>query len=67
MIKLVENLAQPFVYVRVDMYDFEDEIYFGEITFHHGSGYERLDPMEWDYKLGDLVDLTKISQKPENA
>ena len=38
MISVAQKLSEPFSYVRIDVYDFEDKVYFGEITFHHGSG-----------------------------
>lgn len=51
--ELVKRIAENFDYVRVDMYNVEGKIYFGEITFAHGSGYERLS-YEWDLKMGKL-------------
>ena len=32
-------LAEPFRYVRVDWYELENTIYFGELTFHHDGGF----------------------------
>lgn len=61
MIELSEKLAASFVYVRIDLYDLDGEIYFGEITFHHGSGHERIFPEEFGLELGAKVDLTLIS------
>lgn len=40
LIKLAKQLARPFRYVRVDMYNVDGVIYFGELTFCHGSGWE---------------------------
>ena len=59
MIKLSEILAQPFVYVRVDWYDVEDTLYFGELTFHHDGGFRPILPEIWDEKLGSQLVLTK--------
>ncbi|MEA1787685.1 ATP-grasp fold amidoligase family protein [Arenibacter sp. GZD96] len=52
-----EKLAQNFTYVRIDVYVIKNNIYFGEITFHSGSGNERFMPQEWDRKLGDMLTL----------
>jgi hypothetical protein len=38
--------------VRVDLYEVDGKIYFGELTQHHGGGYDRILPLEWDYKWG---------------
>lgn len=57
MCMLSNQLAEPFDYVRVDWYDVDDKLYFGEITFHHDSGNRPIEPEEWDYKLGEMVKL----------
>lgn len=38
MIKYAEILSKPFIHCRVDLYNVDGQIYFGEITFHHGGG-----------------------------
>ena len=57
MIELSEVIAQEFPYVRVDWYDVEGQLFFGEITFHHDGGYSPIYPSEWDLKLGDQLNL----------
>ncbi|MDB9961280.1 glycosyl transferase [Oceanihabitans sp.] len=57
MISVAEKLSKPFSYTRIDLYDFDKKVYFGEVTFHHGGGTEIIHPEEWDYKLGELVQL----------
>lgn len=54
MIELVEKLADGFDHVRVDLYDNNGRIYFGEMTFTNGSGFEPIVPAEWNEKLGDM-------------
>lgn len=44
-------------FLRVDFYVINGEVYFGEITFHHGSGIEPFCPAEYDKKLGSLITL----------
>ncbi|WP_418513069.1 ATP-grasp fold amidoligase family protein [Corallibacter sp.] len=57
MIAVSEKLSEPFKYVRIDLYDLEGDIYFGEVTFHPCSGAKVIHPVEWDYKLGAMIDL----------
>ncbi len=57
MLKLTEILARPFVHVRVDWYIFRDQLIFGEMTFFHGSGWERFNSHEWALKMGSWIDL----------
>ena len=57
MIVLSEIIAKLFDYVRVDWYDVEGKLYFGEITFHHDGGTQPIKPAEWDYKLGSELVL----------
>ncbi|MFZ2038562.1 MAG: ATP-grasp fold amidoligase family protein [Minisyncoccia bacterium] len=57
MIRLSEVLSKPFPFVRVDFYEANDNVYFGEMTFYPGNGMEPFTPVEWDYKIGDLIKL----------
>ena len=57
MIRLSEILAEPFKYVRIDWYDVDDVLYFGEITFHHDGGFRPIFPEIWDEKLGNELNL----------
>lgn len=57
MIKIAETLAANIPFVRVDLYDISGQIYFGEMTFYPGSGFEEFNPKEWDEKLGKLISL----------
>lgn len=57
MITLAEKLSKDFSHVRVDLYNVEGQIYFGEMTFTNGSGLDRIIPQEFDRMLGDLWKL----------
>ena len=46
-------------FVRVDLYDIEGKIYFGEYTFYPGGGFDTFDPVEWDFTFGDWIDLKR--------
>lgn len=53
MIKVAKELSTDFPHVRVDLYNIEGRVYFGELTFYDGSGYFKYDPDEFDFKAGD--------------
>ena len=57
MIEIAEDLAGDFPFVRVDFYEVEDEIIFGEMTFYPKSGLPDFTPAEYDKVLGDLLIL----------
>ncbi|MDX7767843.1 ATP-grasp fold amidoligase family protein [Aeromonas caviae] len=52
LIQIAKKLAASFSYVRVDMYNVDGKIYFGELTFCHGSGWEPLSSKDADLLLG---------------
>lgn len=54
---LAAVLSQGFPHVRVDFYEADGQVYFGEFTFSHWAGMMPFEPEEWDYKLGQLIDL----------
>lgn len=54
LIDKAKILAKPFNYVRVDMYSVNGKIYFGELTFCHGSGWEKISSYEDDLLLGSF-------------
>lgn len=43
--------------MRVDLYNINGKIYFGELTFFHWSGFKPYEPDEWDYKFGEYLKL----------
>lgn len=55
MLALARKLSEGIPHVRVDFYSINDRIYFGELTFFHGSGMEKFNPNEWDERLGRLI------------
>ena len=57
MKEMAEKLANGIPQVRVDFYQTPAGIYFGEMTFFDGSGFDRFCPEEWDYKIGSMVKL----------
>ena len=57
MLRIAKILAEPFPFVRVDFYCIKNKLYIGEMTFYPGAGYEPFNPIEWDYKLGEMLNL----------
>lgn len=51
---IAKTLCNGFGHVRVDMYVIDGYIYFGEMTFANGSGFEEITPSEYSYMLGEL-------------
>ena len=63
LIDLSSILSKGIPHVRTDFYVIHDKIYFGELTFYHGSGYEPFYPEVWNKTLGDYIQLPKNSMK----
>lgn len=57
MLDIVEVLSKNISFVRVDLYNNEGKIYFGELTFHPGSGNVPFDNYEDDLRLGQMLDF----------
>lgn len=53
---IAEKLSKDIPHVRVDLYEVDGRVYFGEYTFFHHGGWTQFDPPEWDYVFGkDLL------------
>ncbi|MBQ4528070.1 MAG: glycosyl transferase [Clostridia bacterium] len=57
MKELAQKLSKGIKQVRIDFYEINGKVYFGEITFFHYSGFTPFEPEEWDYKFGELINL----------
>jgi len=62
MVAISRKLAEGFPFVRVDLFVINDRVYFSELTFFPGSGYEPFDPEEYDYLLGSYLTLPKSEE-----
>ena len=60
MIENVEKLSHGFPFVRVDLYNIDGKIIFGEMTFYPGDGRQPFNPSEYDEKIGRMLRLPKI-------
>ena len=54
---IAAKLSSGMKFVRIDLYQLNGKIYFGEYTFFHGGGFAPFYPEEWERKLGDWIDL----------
>lgn len=60
MFKIAEKLSMGFPMVRVDLYNINGKIYFGELTFFPNSGYDPNRLPEADLYFGNLIDLSIV-------
>lgn len=57
MKSLAARLSKNIPFVRVDFYDVNDKVYFGEITFFPASGFGAFSPDKWNLEIGKLINL----------
>lgn len=58
MIHLSETLSANYKFLRVDLYNVNGKIYFGEFTLYPAAGMGAFTPEEWDEKLGRMLVLS---------
>lgn len=63
MISYAEKLSVGIPFVRIDYYEIEGKLYFGEFTFYPGGGIEQFNPVFWDRKLGEWIDLDLVKRR----
>ena len=57
MISIAKSLSEKLPFIRVDLYNVNGSIFFGEMTFYPASGLGTFRPNEWNFKLGDELKL----------
>ncbi len=57
MKEVAAKLSKGIKFVRIDLYQLNGKIYFGEYTFFHGGAFAPFMPEEWEQRLGDWIDL----------
>ena len=62
MIEICRILSKDFPFVRVDLYNIDGNIKFGELTFYPGAGFEPFNPKKWDKIFGDFWNLNNIKK-----
>lgn len=63
MKELASKLSEGIPQVRVDLYEVDGKVYFGEMTFFHWSGFKPFEPELWDYKFGEWIKLPQKERK----
>ncbi len=58
MVKIAERLSENQPFLRVDLYNVQGKIYFGELTFFPNSGMGSFTDEEWNLKLGEWINLS---------
>ena len=62
MIVLAEKLSAGIPFLRVDLYNIDGKIYFGELTFFPASGFGRISPEQYDRIIGKSLELCQPKQ-----
>lgn len=57
MCEIAEKFSAKFPHARIDLFDQNGVITFGEITFFSGSGYTCFDPDDFDFQLGEFFQI----------
>lgn len=57
MKEIAAKLSAGMKFVRIDLYQINGKIYFGEYTFFHGGAFAPFKPDSWEQKLGDWIKL----------
>ena len=57
MVELAKALSKGIPHVRVDFYDINGKVYFGEMTFFHFSGWEKFEPSKYDEIFGSWLKI----------
>lgn len=57
---VAEKLSKGLPAVRIDLYEANGKVFFGEFTFFHHGGLVAFHPEKWDYKFGEWIDLNNI-------
>lgn len=58
MLEVAKKLSVGFPQVRVDLYSVNGDVYFGELTLYHGSGFEKFTPEKYGEEFGSYIDLS---------
>lgn len=58
MLDIARKLSKGKAHVRVDLYNVNNHIYFGELTFYTGAGFIPFTPKEYDKVLGEMLKLS---------
>lgn len=63
LLEYAKKLADGFPHVRVDLYIVNGKVYFGEMTFTNGAGFDKISPKSFDEELGSYFDIDKLNSR----
>lgn len=65
MKEIAQTLSKGIPHVRIDLYEVNGKVYFGEFTFFDAGGFLLIHPDSWEKEWGDLIKLNKKQVKHE--
>lgn len=65
MRQLAEKLSAGIPQLRVDFYEVDGKVYFGELTFFHWTGLVPFEPEQWDEVFGSWIELPSNKRRAE--
>ena len=60
MLALASKLCQKFQFIRVDLYNVDGKIYFGELTFTPASGRHPFLPLNKDLEIAKGIEISNV-------
>jgi hypothetical protein len=63
MVEIAREISSDFPMVRVDLFDINGKIILSELTFTPGGAVIPIEPVEWDKKLGEKLDISKLIEE----
>lgn len=57
MLSISRILSKDIPFARIDLYEIESKVYFGEITLYPMSGFGGFNPTKWDAFLGGMIPI----------
>lgn len=58
LISIAEKISARFPQARIDLYNQNEKVLFGEITFFGTSGYMKFNPDSFDFEMGKRFEIT---------
>jgi|GEM_PF-1381339 len=62
LLRIAAKISSHLPISRIDLYSMNEKIYVGEITLRPGVGYSPIVPVEWDFRLGEGVEIIPIQE-----
>lgn len=63
MKELAAKLSKGYPHLRVDLYEVNGKVYFGELTLFHHTGMVNFEPEVWDDTFGEWIDCHVYDKK----